>query len=233
METSAKGIREHPLSLKVLLVCGVIAPVFFIVMFLIEGATRADYSPLRQPVSSLSIGELGWTQITNFLISGSLLLAFAIGLRQTLRSSGNPGGGPFLIGLVGLGLVGSGIFVTDPLNGYPPGTPLIPLERTTHGILHDLFGIPVFLGLPIACFVFRKQFARLRESGWANYSALAGFAMFAIFFLARLGFKQIGGFADFAGLFQRLSLIVGFTWIALLAVKMFTVHPPVLADREK
>ncbi|MGD8404994.1 MAG: hypothetical protein PVJ21_15135 [Anaerolineales bacterium] len=56
--------------------------------------------------------------------------------------------------------------------------------------------------------------------------------MLGILFLARLGFKQMAGFVDFAGLFQRLSLIIEFTWIALQAVKMFTIsHVSVLENR--
>lgn len=219
METSVNEIRERSLPLRILLACGAAGPLFFVIMFWIEGATRPGYSPLRQPVSSLSIGAMGWTQITNFLITGSLVLAFAIGVWRMWPSPS----GPWLIGLVGLGLIGSGLFVTDPLNGYPPGTPLLPVERTTHGILHDLFGIPVFLGLPIACLVFGRQWIRMGERGWSAYSTLSGLGMFGIFFLARLGFKQIGSFGQYAGLFQRLSLVVGFTWLALLAIKMFTV----------
>jgi hypothetical protein len=226
METSAKQMGERASTVKVLLVCGLIGPILFIILFLIEGATRADYSPLRQPVSSLSIGELAWTQIMNFLITGSLLVAFAAGLRLVLSSSRGTTWGPLLIGLVGLGLIGSGIFVTDPLNGYPPGTPPIPVDRTVHGILHDIFGIPVFLGLPIACFVFGRYFGRISEPRWKVYSMLTGAAMFGVFFFARLGFKQMLGFEDFAGLFQRLSLIIGFTWIVLLAVKVWHLSFP-------
>ena len=96
---------------------------------------------MRFAVSSLSVGELGWIQIANFLITGSLILAFSVALRQILLGPSGSVWGPVLIGLVGVGLIGAGLFVTDPLNGYPPGTPLIPTERTTHGILHDLFGV--------------------------------------------------------------------------------------------
>ena len=214
MATSAHGIGERPFSLRLLLTCGIIGPLFFIIMFLIEGATRPDYNPLRQPVSSLSIGDLGWTQITNFIITGSLLIAFAFGLRRALRPAL---WGPLLLGLVGLSLFASGIFVTDPLNGYPPGTPLLPTVRTVHGILHDLFGIPVFLGLPITCLVFGRLFARLGERGWAIYSVIAGIAMFVVFIPARAGFSQ-RALTEFAGLFQRLALIIGLTWIVLLAI---------------
>ncbi|MGD8404993.1 MAG: DUF998 domain-containing protein [Anaerolineales bacterium] len=71
METPANGKQENLLMFRFFLVSVVVGPVFFIVMFLIEGVTRPEYSAFRQPVSSLSIGELGWTQIANFLITGA------------------------------------------------------------------------------------------------------------------------------------------------------------------
>jgi hypothetical membrane protein len=214
MAITEHGIGDRSFSLRLLLTCGIIGPLLFIVVFLIEGATRADYSPLRHPISSLSIGEFGWMQVANFVVTGALMIVFAVGLRRVL---GTAGWGPMLLGLVGIGLIGSGIFITDPLNGYPPGTPLLPTVRTVHGILHDLFGIPVFLGLPIAGLVFGRRFRRLGERGWATYSVFAGIAMFVIFIPARAGFSQ-RALAEFPGVFQRVSLMVGLTWIALLAV---------------
>jgi Protein of unknown function (DUF998) len=161
-------------------------------------------------------------QVASFIITGLLILGFSIGLRRALRPSGSVWG-PLLVGLVGIGLIGAGIFVTDPLNGYPPGTPRIPVERTAHGILHDLFGIPFFLGLPITCFVFARLFARLGERSWVVYSGCSGCAMLAVFFLARLGMRELPGFAGLAGLFglhQRINVIIGFAWITLLGVHM-------------
>jgi hypothetical protein len=157
-------------------------------------------------------------QRINFVISGLLLFAFAIGLRRILQPLKGSVWGPWLIGLAGIGFIGAGLFVADPLNGYPPGTPLIPTERTVHGLLHDLFGVPVFLGLPIACFVFRRQFTRMREPGWAVYSVLNGLVMLTAFVLTSLGFNQVPDFADLAGLFQRLTVTIGLSWILLLAI---------------
>lgn len=223
MEISAKEIEKYPLSLRLLLACGVIGPLFFITVFLIEGATRPDYSPLRHPISSLSYGDWGWMQRTNFVITGLLLFAFAIGFRRVLRSSNGSVWGPRLIGLAGIGLIGAGIFIADPLNGYPPGTPLIPTERTVHGVLHDLFGVPVFLGLPIACFVFRRQFARMGERKWAVYSGINGLAMLIAFVFTSMGLNQVPGFAELAGLFQRLTVTIGLTWIASLAIHFMKI----------
>ncbi len=215
METATKRTRDQ--SSKLWLACGVIGPLLFVSVFLIEGATRANYSALRQPISSLSIGESGWMQRVNFLITGLLLLVFALGLRRAARGTI---WGPVLVGLVGIGLMGAGLFVADPFNGYPPGTPLLPTVRSTHGILHDLFGVPVFLGLPIACLVFSRRFAKEGERGWAIYSVLTCVSMLAVFVLTSMGLNQLLGLADIAGLLQRLTLCIGLSWIVLLALHL-------------
>lgn len=55
-----------------LLACGAIAGPLFATVFLILGAARAGYDPLRHTVSSLAIGDLGWVQQVNFVIAGLL-----------------------------------------------------------------------------------------------------------------------------------------------------------------
>jgi hypothetical membrane protein len=191
-----------------LLLCGIIACPLFIITFIIEGAARAGYSPFRHPISSLSIGELGWIQTVNFLIAGVLLIAFSFGLKSRL------------IGLVGLGLLGAGVFKTDPIYGYPEDQPLLLDQFTIHGHLHDLFSILVFTCLPAACFVFRKRFIRAGEQGWAIYSATTGILMILTFILSAIGFKQLLGLVSIAGVFQRLCIILGGVWIALLALHL-------------
>lgn len=218
-------MRPKPTDLqtRLLLICGAVAGPLFIVSWLIQGLTRADYNPMRYAVSSLSVGESGWIQIVTFIITGLLILAFSIELRRRLQGPSGSVWGPLLIGLLGLGLIGAGIFVTDPLNGYPPGTPVIPTHRTTHGILHDLFGIPFFLGLPIACIVFARFFARQGERSWSRYSLLSGIGMFAVFFIARLGFRLLPTYPALAanfGLLQRIVITIGFAWLTLWALHM-------------
>ena len=219
-------LQASGMTTKVLLLCGAVAGPFFTIVWFIEGLTRANYDPMRYPISSLSIGEFGWIQVANFIITGLLILAFSVELRRALRQPSGSVWGPLLVGLLGIGLIGSGIFVTDPLNGYPPGTPVIPTERTTHGILHDFFGIPFFLGLPITCFVFARFFTRQGERGWAWYSRLSGIGMFAVFFLARLGFRLLPTYPALAanfGLLQRITVTIGFAWLTLLSIYMLKV----------
>ena len=108
---------------KAFLACGVIAGPLFVVAFLFEGATRADYDPLRHPVSSLALGDYGWVQSANFLVAGLLTLAFSVGLRSALRLGKGSTWGPLLVGVWAIGLLGAGVFVTYPVSGYPLVTP--------------------------------------------------------------------------------------------------------------
>lgn len=233
IETKAKvclatqPYATHFIKTNALLACGLIGCPSFVVAFLIEGATRADYNAFRHPISSLSIGEFGWMQVANFILTGSLLFAFAIGLqralRNTLRVSIGTRWAPLLLGLVAIGLIGAGIFTTDPVYGYPPDAPLLLAQTSIQGHLHDLFSIFVFIGLPSACFVLRRRFAALGKGRWAMYSTFTGVAMLVTFVLAGLGFKQISGFVAFAGIYQRLSITIGWLWITVLAVYMLRI----------
>ena len=202
---------------NVLMTCGIIAGPFFVFLFLIEGAIRGGYDPLRFAVSSLSIGEGGWLQVANFLATGLLVVAFAVGLRRQPKTSPPSVWGPALIGLTGVGLIGAGIFVSDPLFGYPAELPLRVAQFTFHGHLHDLFSVFFFAGLPGACLVFARRFARVGDRKWSAYSTSTAIAMIVVFVLTAIGFKQTAGFIEVAGLLQRITIIIGFTWLTLFA----------------
>jgi len=47
------------------------------------------------------------------------------------------------------------------------------------------------------------------------YSRMAGVAMIITFILAATGFNQTPGFARIAGLFQRVSIAIGMTLLAI------------------
>jgi hypothetical membrane protein len=211
---------------KTLLSCGVIGGPLFVAAFLVEGATRANYDPLRHPVSSFALGDSGWTQSANFIVAGLLTLAFAAGLRRALRSGKGSTWGPLLVGVWAVGLLGAGVFVTDPVSGYPPGAPDRLAGYSWHGALHDLFSGPAFVALAAACFVFGRRFAARGERGWAVYSAVSGLVFVITFVLASAGFGQAASLVDMAGLLQRVAVAVGFGWLTLLAVHFLRALSP-------
>ena len=87
--------------------------------------------------------------------------------------------------------MGAGVFAADPINGYPPGTP-IPAPRTLPGILHDQFSTPVFTALPAACLVMARRFGRQGARRWRAYSIGTAVASWTCFVLAALGSTASG-----------------------------------------
>jgi hypothetical protein len=205
---------------KALLACGAVGGPLFVVAFLVEGATRAGYDPLRYPVSLLAVGDFGWEQVANFIVTGLLMLAFAVGLRRAPGPVGGSVWGPLLVGAYAVGLLAAGVFVTDPVAAtFPPGT-LHGFQPSLHATLHDVATVVVVVALPAACVVLGRRFAVGGQRGWAIYSAASGVVFAVGFMLASVGFNHVGGLADVAGLLQRIAIVVGWGWLALLAVRL-------------
>ena len=192
-----------------LLTGGVIGPILFVVVLLVEGWTRADYDPMRMFGSLLSLTNQGWQQIANFIIGGSLIFGGAVGLRAAMRDGPGSKWGPRLIGLAGLGLMAAGVFVTDPCCGYPPGTPQgMAANPTVTGTIHDLISLIIFFGLAIAMVVMARRFRGEGDgSRWAIYSRLSAAGSLAFLFAAL-------AFTDVTGLLQRIAIVLALGWVA-------------------
>ena len=203
----------------------------FIASFLVQGALRPGYDPLQHPVSSLALGgPVGLVQSATFVLTGLLLVGYAAALRR----AGCGWTTPILVGVVGvvgIGLIGAGLFAADPINGYPPGS-TVPSPRTTHGVLHDLCSTPVFLALPVACLVMGRRLGRWGARRWRAYSIITAMLSWTLFVLAAVGFDGVvGSFVPIGRLWQRLCLMVGFGWLAALALWLRRhPRPGLLAD---
>jgi hypothetical protein len=213
-------------STEFLLGCGVVGPLLFIVVLLIEGATRPGYNAWRTDGSYLALSNQGWEQIANFIVCGLLCLAFAVGLRRIWRTGRASVWGPRLVGLFGLGLVIAGVFVTDPGQGYPPGAPLGGGEQTWHGWVHGINALLFFLvALPGSCFVLSRRFAAEPQTRrWATYSWMTGALILLISLPINtfvLPFAYHAGFPVVEGLLQRVEIIMGWVWLALTALNLW------------
>ena len=112
---------------QALLACGVVAGPLFLVVALLQALTRDGFDLGRHPLSLLSLGELGWIQIANFVVAGLLVVASAVGMRRVLHPGRGSTWGPLLVGAYGVGLIGGGVLVADAGAGFPrarrPGRP--------------------------------------------------------------------------------------------------------------
>jgi len=215
-----------------LLRCGVAAGPVFVAVFLLEGAIRDGYQPLRHPVSSLALGPRGWIQAANFTMAGTLFLAGAAGLAR----AGDPAAGraaPVLIGAAGAGLIGAAVFATDPVSGYPPGTPDALTHPTRTGMAHNLAAVPVFAGLPAAALASSWRSWRAGRHRFGLYSAGTGVTMLTTIALAGAGFGQSPRLVNLGGLFQRASIITGFAWLTALSARALRRTPATAAPRHQ
>ena len=214
-----------------LLYCGLAAGPVFVTTFLAEGATRDGYRSSRYPVSSLALGPRGRVQAANFAVTGTLVLAGAAGLACAADPALSSRAGRALIGAAGVGLIGAAVFATDPVSGYPPGTPDAVLQPSRTGIVHNLAAVPVFVGLPAAAFTCSRQSVRAGHRGFGLYCAATATTMLATTALAGAGFNQSPGLVHLAGLFQRASIMTGFGWLTALSAQALARVPAASARK--
>jgi hypothetical protein len=124
-----------------------------------------------------------------------------------------------MVGVAGLGLVIAGVFMPDPAFAYPPGTPSGEIQSYSwHATVHLLAALFVFGGLPIACFSFARHFRTARDVAWSMYSLISGLGMLVVFVIYAAGTSGADDLEPMAGWLERASIIIGFAWIALLAI---------------
>jgi len=203
------------------ILCGVLAGPLFVTAFTAIGAARRGYDWRRYPVSSLAIGRQGWLQRTNFILAGVLYSCAAAGLAGSDRRRIGPRAVPALIAGVGIGLIGSGLFVTDYVGDLPSEGPadVAPARRTRTGQMHDLCGIPVFAGIPIAGLVSAATAVRSRDYRWACYSAGSSTVMAGSFLLVGAAIRGQSRLRGKSGILQRISIAIGLGWLSSLSLR--------------
>jgi hypothetical protein len=196
---------------RLLLGAGVIAGPLFVVTAGMQALTRDGFNLSHQPLSLLSLGDLGWVQITNFILAGLLSLAFAVGVGRTLVSGPASRSAPRLLAVFGFGLIIGGAFVPDAALGYPIGTPDgYPASLSTHGLLHAIAPPLSFLSLVAACLVVASRFGAERRRGAAVATRVVAIACLLLSVPVGPGFSW--------RLFAAVTL--GFAWIAAFAVHL-------------
>jgi hypothetical protein len=203
-----------------LLFAGGVAGPLYLLVGGAEALTRPGFDPLRDDWSLLSNGALGWIQIALFIGTGLLTMVGALGMRRALDGGRASTWGPLLIGLYGLGLIGAGIFLADPVRGFPPGTQADAHAISWHGLMHFVSGGIGFIGLIAACLVFARRFLALGQKDWAAYSIATGVLFFAAFVGVATGSQPGGSLLVVVTVAFTVAVVMGWAWISLLAARL-------------
>ncbi|RAY14968.1 DUF998 domain-containing protein [Actinomadura craniellae] len=216
LTTTAPGTaagRTAPRN-RALLACGVAAGPVFAAVAAAQVLTRDGFDLGRHALSLLSLGDLGWIQIANFVVAGALSIAAATGLRRLPHGGGGGTWGPRLVAGYGAGLIAAGLFVADPSTGFPAGAPEgMPESLSWHGILHGVAAPVAFLSLLAGCAVFARRNAARGRRGRAAADVAT-----IVTVLALLAWPDHGTFS------VRLAAAsaVVFAWLAVTSADALT-----------
>jgi len=203
---------------RFLLGCGVLAGPFYLAVGLAQALLRAGFDFSRHPLSVLANGPGGWVQAANFILTGAMVIAAAVGFRRVLSPKARALS--FLLGAYGVGMLIASVFHADPMDGFPVGTPLgPPTSISTSGIVHFAAGGLGFVCLAISCFLAARVMSRRNNSRLAWLSFLSGLIVILGFF----GGAAIPNSSPVLGIW--IAVVVGWLWLSTLSVCLYRGKP--------
>lgn len=201
----ADTLSATPVPQKLLwwLTLGFAGTVLFPIIYTIEGVARPGYNPLRQTISSLSLGPGGWIQQLNFALCGISVLWMAFAWRKILAGGVCATWYPILRAIEGIGLFGVAIFTRDPV--------------------HTAFLIVIVNAMCFGLFVIARRFwKRPLWRGWTAFSVACGLLLLVFMSFFGLALNPHGALAGYAGLFERLATNADTIWTLALLVRLWT-----------
>jgi len=198
-----------------LAVAGIVGPILFAVVAVVNSLLRSDHSLVALPISALATGPRGWVQDVNFVVSGLLMLAYPIGLHLGVRQTRWGVIGPALLVLSGAGLVLAGVFPAVDASGN------LSYERLGHTVASFM----AFLGAGVGLIVTSRRLAG--DPSWRNlatYALATGIAIVVLVF-------AFGALAEgpgtplhpWIGLFQWVMVAVWCTCTVVLSLRLLRV----------
>ena len=219
-DTTGMGLPR----VRTLALAGIIGPIFFTTLVVLQGFLLPEYSHVRMPISALAAWPNGWIQTINFYVVGLLMMAFAVALHLSVQATRREGTGFALLVMSGLGLVLAGVFPWHMVNGVPTETPA-----------HVVGAVMTFVSTGLGLVVFsRRMAADPRWRDLAAYTMCTGIVVLLLFIA--VGFFAIDEgtpLHQWAGLLQRVLCAVWFACLITLGfrLRVFSASPPQVRGR--
>jgi len=196
---------------KVLIYCGIVAPVLYVITAIVGAAVRDDYSHIVNAISELISNGAPNKAILDivFNIYNALLLAFAIGAYSVLKNFPR------------LCRISMGIFIAVQVLSFSWGFfPMDPMgaEATFAGTMHNILGGVVALVTIIMPLLMGLGLRRL--DGFQDYAKYSFISSAIIFVSGFTGVILAGQGVQLFGLFERITIGSYEVWIFVTAVKL-------------
>jgi len=207
------GSRVDTGGTRSLLMCGVLAGPIYLAAGIAQGLLRDGFDFERHPLSVLANGPGGWVQTANFVVTGLLVVAAALGFQRVLRGTSRATG--LFLGALGVGMLLGAVFPADPMDGFPVGTPLgPPTSMSTVGLVHFAAGGLGFIALGVSALVASRAMSRRGERALARLSLLSGVIILLGFFAG----MALPSSSPVLGIW--IAVVVGFAWLALMSRRL-------------
>lgn len=211
---SVEGLDRRAAVTRSLLGVGVLVGPFYLTVGLMQAFVRDGFDLKRHALSHLANGPGGWVQTANFVLSGLMVLAAAVGIARALHPRYRVGS--WFLGGFGASMLVASVFPADPMLGFPAGTPEgYPTSISTRGLVHFIAGTLGFVSLAVSCFLAAVAMSRRKASALARISFFAGLAVPIGFFG---GAALTGNAAGIAGIW--ISVVVGWVWLAVMSLHL-------------
>jgi Protein of unknown function (DUF998) len=187
---------------KAAVACGV----YYVLAILALHAIQRDVNPLNVFMSEYVLGRAGVLMTTTFFVWAAGLAALAIAFRDTLTLHRKGKIGVVFLWIGVLGLIGSGLFPTDPHSRI----------ATTAGALHVVSGLIALPVMTVGMILLSLEFGD--DQRWRAIATIAlTLAVFRLIpFLSGLVLRGGPG----SGLAQRISIGVGIVWMILVGSRV-------------
>lgn len=189
--------------------CGIIAPIIFWLMVIVESILRPGYSPTSNFISDLGVGPNSIIQNVNFVVFGLLSIGLALGLQVGLPTPRTPSlkAGIWFVVIFGLGVLLAGVFPED----YGSGT------------LHSLVSATAFVAIIAAQLLIWQGLKSGDRATWGRYrtySLLSGLLSIILVILLKVAMLS---YIDYQGAAQRAFLLVPWIWIYITGLQLYSV----------
>ena len=193
---------------------GVVAGPFYVAVGLAQAFVRDGFAFGRHPLSVLANGPGGWIQTANFVLTGLMVITAAVGFGRALPSTmhATKRATSWFLAAFGASMLVASVFRADPMDGFPPGTPLgPPTTLSAAGTVHFIAGALGFVSLAISCLLAARVTSRSGARGLARLSFISGVIILIGFF----GGAAVPGGSPVLGIW--IAVVVGWVWLAIMS----------------
>lgn len=211
MDNKNRTVNQTQKRQRIFALCGIIAPILFTLLVIMESLLRPGYSQIFNDVSDLGVGPYGIIQNLNFMVFGLLSIGFAIGLGVNLPYRAGKAT-KWLVMVFGLMIILAGVTLL-----FSGPNLIYAKDDVPHGLVSAI----AFLTIIAAQFLTWQALRGSNDAIWGHYrlySFISG--VLSILTLLFLSYTQ---FAPYHGASERLFIAVWMIWIELTGLKLYSL----------